>query len=119
MLKMCLFIGLAFILGFTIENALNSRVIEDLKEEHRKVVDKKEERIEELSKNVDRYRKIIGELTEIKSSTPEGCKMGDYCRGCVHVKSYVRYASGLYGDVAATYYCGKAETCKNFIQKEI
>ena len=60
----------------------------------------------------------IDKLCAINSHTPSDCKTGEWCRACAFVKEYKFVPR--YGSVVIKYYCGKAESCNNFVEnKEI
>lgn len=79
------------------------------------------ERIKDLEENLrvsDRHIDILSEtidtLKKQFDNTPKDCKLGKYCRACIH------------GDVIANtlirgstiYICRKGDTCKSFIPKD-
>lgn len=60
-------------------------------------------------------------IIAVKETVPEDCIPGEYCRSCEFVKPfrYRNYVYNTYKSNIQGYYCGKGESCKNFIQKEI
>ena len=56
---------------------------------------------------------------KIRDSVPKDCIVGIYCRGCTFVKEYCYHETFHCGPVITGYYCGKGESCKNFIQKKV
>lgn len=71
----------------------------------------------ELEKALEEARKIINEYVVLGEATPSDCKRGEWCRGCEFSKP-VTHSAGIFGGIQHTYFCGKAESCKNFVQKE-
>ena len=68
----------------------------------------------------DKLDKILLDL----NTAPEGCKPGPYCKACEFSKSY-SYSYSYHNDIVdypylghhnIIYTCGKAETCKNFVE---
>ena len=59
----------------------------------------------------------LEQLSHIVDNRPSDCVMGKYCEGCAFVKTF-HYTIGAHRDYTWGYYCGKGESCKNFVQKE-
>jgi hypothetical protein len=56
----------------------------------------------------------VKEYTTLNDATPEDCKRGPWCKACGFNKELVEYR-GRFRD--SVYFCGKAESCSNFVQK--
>lgn len=71
------------------------------------------------------YRDELANLKEIaefeKHAMPEDCRKGPWCASCEFAKGYYRYEYDCWGRGRSVwdYACGKGESCKNFIQKEV
>ena len=76
-------------------------------------------RLSEMESRAIRAENSLAKFMEIRDSIPADCIEGTYCRGCAFVKEY--YYNGAFhrGPVITGYYCGKGESCKNFIQKKV
>jgi hypothetical protein len=81
---------------------------------------------EDLRRSLQHAEGHIRALVEIKDNIPEDCTPGSYCAGCNFVQEYYyhNYVSGrlpspCYSSHIDGFVCGKANVCKNFIQKEI
>lgn len=79
---------------------------------------KKDERIEELNDEITRLRKHVATLLAAEDDTPSDCKRGAWCRGCEFCK-VVHVPGNNWGSYDAVYFCGKGESCQNFVQKEV
>ena len=75
----------------------------------------KDNEIRRLKDSLDRVNEDIHTFTELRASMSENCKPGEYCSRCLYSKTFP--IRGYY-DCRAELYCGKAEICKNFVQKE-
>lgn len=86
-----------------------------------------EKKIKELEKEKDQLRGELSTLTdiykravELPNSEPEGCKRGPWCKACEFVKTYTYHQYGsIFSSEIVEYQCGKGESCKHFVQKEI
>lgn len=61
------------------------------------------------------------QMAELEESVPSDCVRGPWCQACEFVKTYSyhqHYGLGQWHSVTA-YMCGKGESCKNFVQKEL
>ena len=96
-------------------------------------------RVEELEREVERLRNVEKENDELRRSLssaeaqmrgllglkddiPEDCTPGSYCNACEFATHYHYHNWGYYTGRNTTItgiICGKANVCKNFIQKEI
>lgn len=100
----------------------NRKRVEGLEAEVRKLTRRRNELERNLMDARDRAdlaEKRLAAMNEVIETVPEDCKPGKYCEGCMFAKQYIirywprtsRYEFGLY--------CGKSESCKNFIQKGV
>lgn len=74
------------------------------------------DKLAETEKALRETHKIISEYTILGDATPADCKRGEWCRGCEFAK-HITFRS-IFGGLQETYFCGKAESCSNFVQKE-
>lgn len=70
------------------------------------------------------YRKELEtwkELVKFEETIPEECVKGPWCKACEFVKEFECYQFDFYGHryIEPLYSCGKGESCKNFVQKEM
>lgn len=73
---------------------------------------------EELStrkKELKEAREIIERYRVLDDAAPVDCKRGPWCKACEFVKPMRTYHGMISRE---DYFCGKAESCKNFVQKE-
>ncbi len=84
------------------EKSEKDRIIKRLEFENRQL----EAHIKILTDKLD---KILLDL----NTAPEGCKPGPYCKACEFSKNY---SYSYLGHDNIIYTCGKAETCKNFVE---
>lgn len=86
----------------------------------------KSQRIERLmSENKQLGREIrilkakLDKIQQDLDATPEDCKMGIYCKACKFAKYYhIIDRNGLYPVFTTINVCGKAEVCKNFVERK-
>lgn len=90
------------------------------------VIEKLKEDIKDLTRNhtklnedLEEARRIIEEYRCLDAATPSDCKRGEWCKACEFKKEiHTRY--GFFGTGTMTsYFCGKAESCQNFVQEKI
>jgi len=75
----------------------------------------KERDYHELQNDYMYLKMKLDEYVGLFENTPTGCKVGPWCKACEFGKHFVFYNSFCQED--ELYYCGKAEACKNFVQK--
>ena len=68
----------------------------------------------DTEKELKEAREIIDQLRVLTDATPTDCKRGSWCMGCEFVKP-IRIYRGVLSKTE--YFCGKAEACSNFVQK--
>lgn len=100
----------------------NSKYIEEIKElkenlciciEKNGLLNKE---IDELKNERQHLINTISDITRANYTTPEDCKRGEYCRACEFGRPLpITRGYGVWQEIVV---CGKAETCKNFVQKE-
>lgn len=89
-----------------------------------------EERLLNAEMERNRYRNMaihlenrLDDISKFDETIPEDCKKGPWCAACEFGKAFhymAHYDFGVHSGVTKTFYgCGKGESCKNFIQKEI
>lgn len=83
--------------------------IEELERENRKLYNKNSE----LTSLISSLEQDIKELTDIKSSMPDRCVAGEYCKVCSFATTYE--TRGIYG-FRTHYICGKGQSCPDFVQ---
>lgn len=96
----------------------NKKALEELKDKNAKLEKEKDRLIEDLAELTTKFE----EMGKLEASEPPDCKRGPWCRACEFVKTYhcKDYYSGLFSGITMTgYMCGKGESCKHFVQKEI
>ena len=71
---------------------------------------------DDARKKVDHLNETLKNFIVMRDDIPADCKPGEYCRACEFVKPY--QFSNMYG-VTTGYTCGKGQSCKNFVQKEV
>lgn len=72
--------------------------------------------IKSLHKKIDSLYDELDECTKLKDGTPEDCTLGGYCQACHFGKRFL--VSRNYG-FKTVYFCGKGESCSNFVQVEV
>lgn len=87
---------------------------------------KKDRQIEELKRENDRLRKELDvqtskfdQILEYKKDTPDDCVEGRWCQACEFVRTFHYYDRMAFGHLSTLYICGKAESCPNFVQREV
>lgn len=89
---------------------------------------KKDQRIAELEREnirlsnlLDYANDTIRDITRLRDNTQEDCIKGPWCQSCEFVKSYRIYGrrDPNFTSVKLVYICGKAESCPNFVQREV
>ena len=99
----------------------NKKRIKDLETEVKRLRDVESEKneLKHMLNNVERELKTV---LKLKEYIPEDCIPGIYCEACEFAKRY-RYENWGFFNNRATLFsgtiCGKAESCKNFVQREI
>lgn len=76
----------------------------------------------ELRTQLDDAESRIRRILKLKESMPADCVMGNYCEACSFGKKYYYHQFSLYTQRNTTLsgiLCGKGESCKNFVQREI
>ena len=101
-----------FAVGMVVMYAIKRPALERLKNTETLVKNQKTN-IESMQHNIDLLEFNLKKSTEINDSVPEDCKVGPWCKKCIFVKGY---STIVLGNVVNKTYCGKAETCSNFIQ---
>lgn len=103
----------------------NKKKVEELEEKLRVLEGVRSEN-ERLRKELDNATEDLQELLTLKDNIPADCTPGTYCSVCEFGKAYVyHYYTGgrsiytSYDHLVRGYICNKANSCKNFIQKEI
>lgn len=69
----------------------------------------------ELRSERDHLKLKLSTAVTLHESTPEDCKRGKWCEACEFAKEF-HYSSGWVNRTG--YFCGKGESCNNFIQKK-
>lgn len=87
-------------------------------EELEKELYEKERRIFLLENNLLQAKICLDEITALRSTIPDHCVSGGYCRACVHSRPYhVRSYCPDGGYQHDTYYaCARGKTCSDFVQ---
>lgn len=80
-------------------------------------LEKKDRKIANLEDQVSGYQMKFEAIEESLKATPKDCKWGEYCRGCSFADSY--FYRDRFGDLRQIYFCGKQNSCQNFMQKEV
>lgn len=101
-----------FAVGMVVMYAIKRPALERLKNAETLVKNQKAN-IESMQHDIDLLKFNLNKSTEINDSVPEDCKVGPWCKKCIFVKGY---STVVLGNVVNKTYCGKAETCSNFIQ---
>ena len=101
-----------FAIGMVVMYAIKRPALERLKNAESLVKNQKAN-IEDMQHNIELLKFNLRKSTEINDSVPEDCKVGPWCEGCIFVRGY---STIVLGNVVNKTYCGKAETCSNFIQ---
>ena len=75
----------------------------------------------DLKNCLDDTENAMKNIISVKKTVPEDCIQGEYCRSCEFVKTFLHYnyIPNVRKSIIKGYFCGKGESCKNFIQKEI
>lgn len=71
-----------------------------------------------------RLRAMLEEVTRLKEDIPPDCITGPWCAACnfnrpFHIIDYFGSPGYLDHMIDTVYVCNKAESCKNFVQKEV
>lgn len=83
-----------------------------------RTISEKNKRIEELEAEVARLEDRLKSFFAAEDGTPEDCKRGRWCQSCEFNKAL--HIPGMYwGSYDTVYFCGKGESCQNFVQKEV
>lgn len=77
----------------------------------------KDGKISCLEDLVANYRYKIEDMQKTIESTPEDCVPGEYCRACSFAKMYAVRNTCL--ELEYVYFCGKAGSCRNFVQGDV
>lgn len=76
----------------------------------------KDERIEELESEITRLSDRMRAFFAAEDGTPDDCKRGEWCKACeFHKALHIPHGHWGYDTV---YFCGKGDSCPNFVQKE-
>ena len=70
----------------------------------------------ELNDKLAEAKQIIEKYRALDDATPSDCKRGSWCKGCEFNKEIIEY--DLYGRHQLSCFCGKVESCSNFVQKK-
>lgn len=70
---------------------------------------------DQLMRDLDYNTHLLEELLEVKAALPTDCTPGPYCKACEFSKVY---GYNYYHNWNIGHFCGKGQSCKNFIQKE-
>ena len=70
---------------------------------------------DQFMRDLDFNTHLLEELLEVKAALPTDCVPGPYCKACEFSKAY---GYSYYGNWTIGHFCGKSQSCKNFIQKE-
>lgn len=88
-------------------------------------IEKKDEDIARLEQKLDEAEATISNLNSnlrsfkaVNDGTPEDCKRGSWCGACEFAKEVVIPGKSFLGNTHVTF-CGKGESCSNFVQKEV
>lgn len=76
--------------------------------------DKFKEELIKTEEKLKEAREIIDQYRTLSDATPSDCKRGAWCKACEFVKPMRTYSGLVFRE---EYFCGKAESCKNFVQK--
>lgn len=101
------------------DNAL--KMLDDRDVELNFIVKERDELRKELTnteKKLEEAREIIDQYRCLDDATPSDCKRGEWCKGCGFNKEIIS-RDRIWGGTKISYFCGKAESCSNFVQKEI
>lgn len=77
---------------------------------------------DELKSMLRRSESELKLALALKNSIPEDCNQGQYCEACTFAKKFNYHTYGYFSGhetLISGIMCGKGESCKNFIQKEI
>lgn len=88
---------------------------DELDELERKFARVKQER-DRLEFELNCSTTALKDIQDMQATIPEDCIPGEYCRACEFVKSYFYHNRHA---LVTGYTCGKGQSCKNFIQKEV
>lgn len=96
---------------------------EKVKRLERELADVKIER-NQSERESERLRAILEEVTLLKEVTPPDCVTGPWCAACnfnrpFHIIKYFGPVGHQDRMIDTIYVCNKAESCKNFVQKEV
>ena len=76
---------------------------------------------EKLAKADSQISKLENSLIAFKAAdygTPAECHRGSWCTACEFSKALIFPGHGLLGN-RTVFFCGKGESCSNFVQKEV
>lgn len=96
---------------------------ERVKQLERELADVKIER-NQYERESKRLRAMLEEVTRLKEATPPDCITGPWCAACnfnrpFHIIEYFGPTGYRDHTIDTIYVCNKAESCKNFVQKEV
>jgi hypothetical protein len=60
----------------------------------------------------------LEQIGSVSEKLPEDCVKGPWCQACDFSKTF-HYTDYYAGPLRTGYVCGKSESCKNFVQKEV
>ena len=110
---------MVLIMGYDI---FNRKRVEELERELKGI----ENENERLRRGLSNAESHISQLLTLRDNVPEDCNPGSYCAACEFGRLYTAYiyVGGYMSDRCHDYrrdgyICDKANSCKNFIQKEI
>lgn len=94
------------------------KIINELKQalhEKDEVLAKAEKELVRKEEELAKVTKERDEFARLHDATPSDCKRGTWCEACEFAKKYALH-KGVW--TKEYYFCGKAESCSNFVQKE-
>lgn len=81
------------------------------------------ERVKSKDREIEALEKRLKAFHAAEDGTPSDCKRGTWCKSCEFRKALHIPRKAIGGFVMSgydtVYFCGKGESCKNFVQKEV
>lgn len=78
----------------------------------------KDIKINRLEDIISKHEKRFEDMQNMLNSTPEDCRIGEYCKACSFSKAYYIH-NRRHDEYEVVYLCNKAGSCKDFVQKEV
>jgi hypothetical protein len=78
----------------------------------------RDSKLHSLRHDLDVNEKNLELIKKRLDSTPEDCTPGRWCNACAFSKCVHMY-SPYHNDFELVYLCGREQSCKNFIQREV